>query len=145
MCVWSLGQKDPLEERMAIHSSVLAWRVPWTEEPCGLQSIDPIKLDMTERLTHTGTCIWNFTSNSRLIPTICRYGKISWGTLVLYTQSCRQQIKATLPQHLSKQFLHYFQSEDFIYWKTHQRKIVLEPIGKNLIKILLTTNTAVKL
>ena len=115
---------------MAIHSTVLAWRVPWTEEPRRLQSIDPIKLDMTERLTHRGTCIWNFTSNSRLIPTICRYGKIFWGTLMLYTQSCHQQIKATLPQHLSKQFLHYFQSEDFIYWKTHQRKIVIEPHRK---------------
>ena len=34
-----LGQKDPLEEGMATHSSVLAWRIPWTEEPDGLQSI----------------------------------------------------------------------------------------------------------
>ena len=34
--VWSLGQEDPLEEEMATHSSVLAWRVPWTEEPGGL-------------------------------------------------------------------------------------------------------------
>ena len=35
----SLGQKDPLEEGMATHSSVLAWRIPWTEEPGRLQSI----------------------------------------------------------------------------------------------------------
>ena len=34
----SLGQEDPLEEGMATHSSILAWRVPWTEEPGGLQS-----------------------------------------------------------------------------------------------------------
>ena len=34
-----LGQEDPLEEAMASHSSILAWRIPWTEEPCGLQSI----------------------------------------------------------------------------------------------------------
>ena len=33
------GQEDPLEEGMATHSSVLAWRIPWTEEPGGLQSI----------------------------------------------------------------------------------------------------------
>ena len=39
MRVWTLGQKDPLEEGMATHSSVLAWRIPWTEEPGGLQSI----------------------------------------------------------------------------------------------------------
>ena len=37
--VWFLGQEDPLEEGMATHSSILAWRIPWTEEPSGLQSI----------------------------------------------------------------------------------------------------------
>ena len=37
--VQSLSQEDPLEEKMATHSSILAWRIPWTEEPAGLQSI----------------------------------------------------------------------------------------------------------
>ena len=36
----SLGWEDPLEEGMAAHSSVLAWRIPWTEEPGGLQSME---------------------------------------------------------------------------------------------------------
>ena len=36
--VQSLGWEDPLEEEMATHSSILAWRIPWTEEPGGLQS-----------------------------------------------------------------------------------------------------------
>ena len=36
--VWSLSREDPLEEGMAVHSSILAWRIPWTEEPGGLQS-----------------------------------------------------------------------------------------------------------
>ena len=35
----SLGQKDPLEKEIATHSSILAWRIPWTEEPGGLQSM----------------------------------------------------------------------------------------------------------
>ena len=35
--VWSLGWEDPLEKGMAIHSSILAWKIPWTEEPGGLQ------------------------------------------------------------------------------------------------------------
>ena len=39
-CVWSLGWEDPLEDEMATHSSVLAWKIPWTEEPGGLQSMD---------------------------------------------------------------------------------------------------------
>ena len=38
--VWSLGWEDPLEEGMAAHSSILAWRIPWTEEPGGLQSME---------------------------------------------------------------------------------------------------------
>ena len=39
--IWvpSLGREDPLEEGMATHSSILAWRIPWTEVPPGLQSI----------------------------------------------------------------------------------------------------------
>ena len=35
--VQSLGQEEPLEEEMTIHSSILAWKIPWTEEPGGLQ------------------------------------------------------------------------------------------------------------
>ena len=38
MWVQSLGREDPLEEGMAAHSNVLAWRTPWTEEPGGLLS-----------------------------------------------------------------------------------------------------------
>ena len=37
--VRSLGQEDPLEKCMATHSSILAWRIPWTDEPGGLQSM----------------------------------------------------------------------------------------------------------
>ena len=39
MQIQPLGQKDPLEEKMATHSSILAGKIPWTEEPGGLQSI----------------------------------------------------------------------------------------------------------
>ena len=39
MRVGSQGQEDPLEKEMATHSSILAWRIPWTEEPGGLQSM----------------------------------------------------------------------------------------------------------
>ena len=49
MQVWSLGQEDPLEEDMATHSSILAWRIQWTEEPGELYSPWGHKeLDMTE-------------------------------------------------------------------------------------------------
>ena len=39
MRVQSLGQEDPLEKEIATHSSILAWGIPWTEEPVGLQSM----------------------------------------------------------------------------------------------------------
>ena len=45
--VRSLGQEDPLEKEMASHSRVLAWRIPWTEEPSGLQSMESQELDTT--------------------------------------------------------------------------------------------------
>ena len=40
----SWGRKDPLEKRMATHSSILTWEIPWTEEPCGLQSMGSQKI-----------------------------------------------------------------------------------------------------
>ena len=42
-----LGQEGPLKKEIAAHSSILAWRIPWTEEPGGLQSMGS-KIDMTE-------------------------------------------------------------------------------------------------
>ena len=39
----SLGQEDPMEKGMASHSSILAWKIPWTEEPGWLQSIVPVR------------------------------------------------------------------------------------------------------
>ena len=59
MRVRSLGQEDALEEGMAAHSSVLAWRIPQTEEPSGLQSMCLKELDTTDvpekALTHSHT------------------------------------------------------------------------------------------
>ena len=48
MQVQSLGQEDHLEEGMATHSSILAWKIPWTEEPGGLQSMGSQESDATE-------------------------------------------------------------------------------------------------
>ena len=46
-----LGQEGSLEKGMATHSSILAWRIPWREEPGGLQSMESQESDMTEQLT----------------------------------------------------------------------------------------------
>ena len=54
MWVQCLGGEDPLEEAMATHSSIHAWRIPWTEEPGGLQSTGS-QSDTTEATEHTCT------------------------------------------------------------------------------------------
>ena len=61
--VWSLGKEDTLEEEMATCSSILAWRIPWTEEP-GRVTVRKVtkELDTTERLKQQYLCIlhWSF-------------------------------------------------------------------------------------
>ena len=52
MGVRSLGLEDLLEEGMATHPSILAWRIPWMKEPGGLQSMRSQESGMTERLHH---------------------------------------------------------------------------------------------
>ena len=53
--VGSLDQEDPMEKGTATHSSILAWRIPWTEEPGGLQSMGSQRVghDRTTKHTHT--------------------------------------------------------------------------------------------
>ena len=48
-----LGQEDPLEKEIATHSSILAWEIPWTEEPGGLQSMGSQESDMTKQLNNS--------------------------------------------------------------------------------------------
>ena len=52
--VWSCGKEDPLESEMRMHSSILAWRIPWTEEPGGLQSMEMQRVghDWARACTH---------------------------------------------------------------------------------------------
>ena len=63
--VQSLGREDPLEKEMATHSSILAWRIPWTKEPGRLQSMGSQR-DTTEWLTHL-TC--SHISKNRIVVT----------------------------------------------------------------------------
>jgi len=59
--VLSLSQKDLLEKGMATYSSILAWRIPWTEEPDRLATWDCKESDMIERLTPSETKISHVT------------------------------------------------------------------------------------
>ena len=57
MQIRSLGREDSLEQEMAIHSSILAWRIPWTEETGGLPSMGSHRVTTTERLSMC-TQVW---------------------------------------------------------------------------------------
>ena len=48
MWVRSLGQEDPLEKEMATHSSILAWEIPWTEEPGGLHGVAKTRTQLSD-------------------------------------------------------------------------------------------------
>ena len=63
--LWYLGQEDPLEKEMAAHSSILAWRIPWTEEPGGLQSIGSQR-DMIKQVHFHFYCIMDVASRPSL-------------------------------------------------------------------------------
>ena len=61
--VGSPGQENLLEKEMATHSSILAWEIPWTEEPCGLQSVGSQRVRHDCAYTHTARCMFNFIRN----------------------------------------------------------------------------------
>ena len=75
MWAQSLGQEDPLEEGMATHSSILAWRIPWVEEPGGLQSRTELYrvVQSRIRLNWLSTQTWSglvCCSYAHLFPTL---------------------------------------------------------------------------
>ena len=69
--VLSLGREDPLEKGISTHSSVLAWKIPWTEEPGGLQSIGLQRVShdwVTNTHTHTTMRTWTVASINIFCP-----------------------------------------------------------------------------
>ena len=67
--VWSLGWEDPLEKEMAINSSTIAWKIPWTEKPGRLQSM---------RVSKSRTRLSNFTFMCRIVPCVAGRGCLLW-------------------------------------------------------------------
>ena len=77
MQIRSLGPEDPLEEGVAIHSSILAWRIPWTEEAGGLQSIVSQRVGHNESDLHSTEIMKN---RGALYAAVHGFGK-SWTRL----------------------------------------------------------------
>ena len=63
----SLGQKDPLEQKMANYSSILAWKIPWTKEPDGLQSMGLQRVGH-DLVTNTFTALMSCISGTKKLP-----------------------------------------------------------------------------
>ena len=92
--VWSLGGEDPLEKGMATHSSILAWKIPWTEEPGGLQStgLQRVGHDRAAEHARTSSCKMNpiigelfvtgfcFKGSSMYVAIFCSY----WGWIIFH-------------------------------------------------------------
>ena len=77
--IWSMGCEDPLEDSMATHSSILAWRIPWTEEPGGLQSMGSQRVRQdwaTKYRAHNRLgvyCLWQNTNSSTRAMTLINF------------------------------------------------------------------------
>ena len=65
--VWSQGQEDPLEKTMATHSNILAWRIPWAEDPSGLQSMGSQRVRLDWATKHACGYLWRSRSTQKLI------------------------------------------------------------------------------
>ena len=70
MCVLSLGWEDPLKKEMAAHRSILAWRVPWREEPGGLQSMGSQRVKHDLAKLNTFPELESFKSGSIKLQTL---------------------------------------------------------------------------
>ena len=82
MPVPSLGWENPMEESMATHSSILAWRTPWTEEPDGLQSAAAAAKSRQSCLTLCDPIDGNPTGSS--VPGILQARILEWVVISLY-------------------------------------------------------------
>ena len=105
MWVRSLGWEDPLEEGMATHSSILAQRIPWTEEPGGLQSVGGNKLGMTEH-AHIYTSCHVSKMLSRKRPSAYRIIKCTQTFMFMYCYSYFTDTKPLLHIYLHFAFFH---------------------------------------
>ena len=81
----SLGWEDPLEKKMATHSSILAWKIPWTEEPGGLQSMGP------RRVCHD-------EAHTRGYIPIPQHHQIPWKPAILVSSAAPSPLHSTPPQ-----------------------------------------------
>ena len=86
--VRSLGWENPLEKEMATHSSILAWRIPWTEEPGGLQSTGSQRVGHNWAIKHIINSIFNYYVVFRFTKLTLKGKFTCWGTRTQKTVAC---------------------------------------------------------
>ena len=88
MCVQSMGQEYPLEEEMATHSTIIAWKIPWTEEPGGLQSMgSQSRTQVSTAHTRTHACA-HARMHACLFRLQCVDSKEAVGYMALKVRDC---------------------------------------------------------
>ena len=95
--VWSLDWKDPLEKETAIHSSILAWRIPWTEEPGGLQSMGLQRVGHDCDRLFTGTLTITYRVSNMMIRHLFLFVCFISGNGTIYLSGCSGQRRESPP------------------------------------------------
>ena len=108
--VWSLGQEDPQQEGMATHSSILAWRIPWTEEHGGLQSLGSQsqkrlkQLSMHTYFTRRILIFKSWYKKSLISPHLCCVSRVLYPafyfTMFLHNRECIKAVLTTTRETL---------------------------------------------
>ena len=119
--VRSLGQEDSLEKRMATHSSILAWRIPWTEEPGGLQSMG------LQRVRQVKSTVFSLHLDPRST------GKDK-GKLWITAHEKPQPIYNAASLHAAKTLLGKDSEEHRRCW-FKQMRFIVEPTNENLLTL----------
>ena len=83
--VWFLGWEDPLEKGMATYSSILAWRIPWTEDPGGWAAVHG-----SQRVRHDW--VTNIFSSDAVFPHFCHSVPHSWSPVFLRSSMCQVKL-----------------------------------------------------
>ena len=119
--VWSLGWEDPLEKGKATHSSILAWRSPWTEEPGRLQSMG-LQSDMTQWLS--------FSHKSCLSGSSLNVFSRSFHPSFHQYQQCAQRYKShgtTVKRHIGPNVTSFIRA--FYNWASLVTQLVKNPLA----------------
>ena len=128
-CVQSFGQEDPLQVGMATHSSILAWKIPWTEQPDGLQSMGSQRVAnnrMTKYITAHSKGEYLILKTSRILY----YSFIFiWKKLIYYKSNIAKiQIKILMKEKV----LNSITDSHFIFYSSLPIHLICHPMVKNL-------------